>query len=1763
MAPVGRGNLFPYFMLLVDLEQYESTREGNNPSRRCEFARTQEVPMHHAMNPSHTHSVSLITGLTSRLFRFSVRRKLVCFALIFNILMWPGDAFTLQQVSVLGSAVSSSVSTLVTAPLRISDAIFKWMFGPTALLRQTETLQERTARVSSIRLSPPRFVAYVNENVTFTALGTDINGETVHGAKYTWESSDTDKAQIDEAGRATLLQPGMVQITCRAGSAQATARVLVRPNHRPRQTDEQWRADQDGVDSVTGQTGATGAISSVLDRLAPTVSAQTGYGGDFGNSNNQVGTPPFRLLEPTRLGSVLGTTNFELAMPIADLGGRGLATNLTLYYNSSVWGTRIDPNQNYATVYTFDPIQSWPGPGFSLGFGRIVYHSTFLDPVTSESKCSYMLVDPNGTRHNLGIGLASGSNILKTTDGTRLTYVGDINGGNLYYNDGTKVTFSLVNNRRLATQITDTNGNYIQIAYKWSGAGYSPLAIDYVIDTLGRVIQFNYNSNTGLDLTSVSAPGGGALSLSYQSVSLYKNFQTSEGGPAQVENAPTSFNAIKTVGSIHSYQFTYSNWGMIYNISIDGGSANMSFDYPLGAPYEELSSIPQFTQRTESPNAIYTYDYISAGGVVQPDGTVLVLGDGAQELKSSTGVSLSKTIYTTTADPGGSAAIQSIVNYNDIGQPTKVSFDYDQYGNVVNKREYGFQVNGTWPVRRRTHYTYWNSQAYIDAYIRDRVLMVEVYDALQNTNDADDILIGKSVVGYDAGSFENYGGNAAPPGHLASYNNNTVRGNVTGITKWTDLANNTSVTKSNSRDIFGNIVQADVSCCSQKKYTLGQNTYWSRPEQIISGNPNGLHLTSTAGYDFNTLAEMSETDPNNQTTSYNYDSHLNPTGFISPTGVSGSAGYNSWGKPASSNITYSEGGGNKTIGTSAGYDAWGQMTYSIDANGAQTNYGYDNMGRMISMTNPFPQGGTPGPTTKYQYDQLGRVTITTLPGGSTTRVDFSGSIITLTDQVGRKVKRESDGLGRLVKVTEPNTAGALTQETTYTYDVADNLTQVNQGGQTRSYKYDTAGRLLYEQIPEQQATINDGTGTLWSCKYTYTDWDAIATKTDARGVVITYGYDNLHRLTSVSYNTANAGGVASTANVTYTYDTNNNSTTKGLLLSLSIGNSYSESYGYDSYNRLSSVTRTIDGRSYTTGYQLNTANQLTQMTYPSTRVINLGHDSRGRLTSAGAFLSGVTYNNIGQLTGISLGNGVSESYGYDANRMQLTSQTATAPGGVAGGLMNLTYGYQASAGQNGAGTTAGNAGQLMSISGTVNGATESANFTYDLLGRLVTSSQTSNGVSAQRRFDYDRWGNRTGVWDAVSGATQIQSITLQQSGGSPTNRISTVSNQGTVKNYTYDAAGNVTNDGTHAYGYDAENRLVSVDAGTTASYGYDQKNRRVKKVAAAATTHYVWEDSQVIAEHNGSTGAAIVDYIYSGNRMIAQVQGGSTQYFLSDRLSVRLTLNASGSVLGKQAHLPFGEDFAQSGVQEKHHFTNYERDSESGSDYAINRQYVQTTGKFLQSDPYQASSEPEDPQSWNKYSYSGSDPVNYVDPTGLERCAFFITPRGQQLRGFYPNAFFGTTAGPVNPNRTPGLYVYLVEMIISFTDITEPFSTFGIKLNYDFSYDYQHKKKAKKKKIDVDTIVTDLSGSVQWYYTARQTGPNTWDLTAFIYLPVVVNKQYRFNDKYIMTRGSSRFLYEARAGGTSGAYSCSTAFSLVFSIGVGQSVPNWVFLGPT
>ncbi|MEW6131531.1 MAG: RHS repeat-associated core domain-containing protein, partial [Acidobacteriota bacterium] len=323
---------------------------------------------------------------------------------------------------------------------------------------------------------------------------------------------------------------------------------------------------------------------------------------------------------------------------------------------------------------------------------------------------------------------------------------------------------------------------------------------------------------------------------------------------------------------------------------------------------------------------------------------------------------------------------------------------------------------------------------------------------------------------------------------------------------------------------------------------------------------------------------------------------------------------------------------------------------------------------------------------------------------------------------------------------------------------------------------------------------------------------------------------------------------------------------------------------------------------------------------------------------------------------------------------------------------------------------------LMSISGSINSTTESAAYTYDNLGRLVTSNQTTNSVSAQRRFVYDRWGNRTSVYDATSGGNQIQSISLTQSGGAPNNRITSVTSGSTV-NYSYDANGNVTNDGVHSYTYDAENRVVSVDSGTTATYAYDQNNCRVKKTFGSSVTHYVWQSGQVLAEHNGASGALIVNYTYLGNRMLNKTESGTTHYFLSDRMSARAVLDTNGNVVGRQAHLPFGEDLNVSGTTDKHKFTSYERDSESGNDYAINRLDNTNVGRFTRVDPLGSSGKKQNPQSWNRYVYTMNDPINMRDPMGLEGFLGIdplAIPDSNPCRPFGPEVIYDDFLGPID-----------------------------------------------------------------------------------------------------------------------------------------------------
>jgi len=171
---------------------------------------------------------------------------------------------------------------------------------------------------------------------------------------------------------------------------------------------------------------------------------------------------------------------------------------------------------------------------------------------------------------------------------------------------------------------------------------------------------------------------------------------------------------------------------------------------------------------------------------------------------------------------------------------------------------------------------------------------------------------------------------------------------------------------------------------------------------------------------------------------------------------------------------------------------------------------------------------------------------------------------------------------------------------------------------------------------------------------------------------------------------------------------------------------------------------------------------------------------------------------------------------------------------------------------------------------------------------------------------------------------------------------------------------------------------------------YDGNGMRVQKAVGSASTVFVWSGSRDVAEYdNGAApGSPSREFIWAdalpGSGLVASITAGApptTNYFHSDHLSTRVITNSSGTDIGEQGHFPFGESwYTQNSANGEWVFTSYQRDAESGLDYALARYYDSTAARFCSADP--VGGQPGDPQSWNRYSYVRNDPANLTDPSG-------------------------------------------------------------------------------------------------------------------------------------------------------------------------------------
>ncbi|MDD9901014.1 MAG: hypothetical protein OXT65_08560 [Alphaproteobacteria bacterium] len=152
------------------------------------------------------------------------------------------------------------------------------------------------------------------------------------------------------------------------------------------------------------------------------------------------------------------------------------------------------------------------------------------------------------------------------------------------------------------------------------------------------------------------------------------------------------------------------------------------------------------------------------------------------------------------------------------------------------------------------------------------------------------------------------------------------------------------------------------------------------------------------------------------------------------------------------------------------------------------------------------------------------------------------------------------------------------------------------------HDYDAEGHLRFLSI------TNNRFKTPRTTTYTLDKSGNITQRTDTRSVVTNYTYDALNRLTDVEY--PSDGSLD--AELSYDLSTGCGTAYKGKLCKIedSVGTT---EYEYDTLGRVTDVTETRGGLTFTTGYTYDLAGNILTITLDSGRVITYTRNSNGRV----------------------------------------------------------------------------------------------------------------------------------------------------------------------------------------------------------------------------------------------------------------------------------------------------------------------------------------------------------------------------------------------------------------------------------------------------------------------------------------------------------------------------------------------------------------------
>lgn len=1169
-------------------------------------------------------------------------------------------------------------------------------------------------------------------------------------------------------------------------------------------------------------------------------------------------------------------------------------------------------------------------------------------------------------------------------------------------------------------QISETNP--IDFQYNdgpWVPAPYTGTELQSVVLPNGTSWTFEYTADGNADLSEVIFPTGGTLSYgSWQNVAgsgvpgFYVDYNRALG--------TRILNPNDGVTPASTWTYTYNSPSVLTTTVSSPPSSGTTPDDTVhtfatlnaGSPYEIQTQYYQGSHSTgvllKTVNTQFSYQMIPWGGFsylsainIVPIQTATVWANGQQN-KTTYAYDSGVQIYQPTwLCPG--------CNFTSIAIGNAI------YGKVPTKSEYDYGNGAPGSLMRTTTNTYLalNNSSYLSANLLDLVSSVQIKDG-GGTQRA------YTTYSYDGSSLISSGittqHNSAPP-------NGNTRGNLTSVARWLNTTG-AYLTSTNTYFDTGMVNVAKDPKLNPTTYAYSSTYVGAFPTTIT----NALNQFATSTYDFNTGLLNSTTDPNNQTTSYQYDQMLRTTEIDRPDGGQTTLAYPT---PTEVDITQKiDASHNKT--SSLLVDGVGRKIRQIASNGESTPYDqsdttYDGLGHVKFSSYPYQGNGFPtarvtsGAGDSFAYDALGRAATVTHSDNSTITTLYSGPTTTVTDEQGKARQSTADGLGRLKQVIEdPGTSPHLNYTTAYTYDALDNLAGVTQASsRQRTFVYDSLSRLTSSTNPE--ANWAPATQTNVATTYSYDANSNLVNKTgpapnqqSTSTITLTFCYDALNRLTAKGYTSQTcANGWLPTPVATYVYDGGalpSGCSVGSFSYGLAIGKrtAMCDAAGSEawSYNIVSGVgwqttdQRTTNSLTKTAVYQSNLLGLPTSIQYPSGRIITYSYNLGARPISATDGTTSVNYANTvhywagGAPCWAAFGGAITTAATFNSRLQPLAMQatsgvvpfTTCAGLGQTGNLIDFTYNFSLGSGDN---------GNVMGITNNRD-TTRSQTFTYDALNRVATATASTYATSPTHcwgeSFGYDTWGNFLSIGVASSAYTGCTQESLSVT-ASAQNRIST-------SGYTYDTAGNMTAGpptGT-TYTYNAENQMTQAATSSATGYVYDGDGKRVEKTAGGVPSKLYWYGlgGDALDETDGTgstTNSSFNEYVFfSGKRIAKRDASNNVFYYAADHLGTSRVIaqvpagQSSATLCYDADFYPFGGERPPytNTCSQNYKFTGKERDSESSLDNFGARYNASSLGRFMSADPKPRSARAIDPQRWNRYTYARNNPLQFVDPDGMD-----------------------------------------------------------------------------------------------------------------------------------------------------------------------------------